>query len=39
MIEANIWGSFQEAGFEFETSSGPYRIRFDKDKLRKTRAF
>jgi hypothetical protein len=33
IIEANIWGAFQEAGFYFDVSIEPYRIRFDEEKL------
>jgi hypothetical protein len=39
MIEPTICSSVQEAGFAFETSAEPYRIRFDEEKLRKTLAF
>jgi hypothetical protein len=35
MIEANIWGAFQEAGFYFDLSIEPYQIRFDEEKLRR----
>jgi hypothetical protein len=31
-----MWGAFQEAGFEFDGSIWPYRIRFDEEKLRKS---
>jgi hypothetical protein len=34
MVEANIWGAFQQAGFEFEVGAEPYRLRFDEAKLR-----
>jgi sporulation-control protein spo0M len=35
MVESNIWGAFQVLGFEFEfdTTSGPYRLLFDEEKL------
>jgi hypothetical protein len=39
MLEPNIWSSFQEAGFAFNTRAEPYRRRFDEEKLRKTPAF
>jgi hypothetical protein len=39
MVEANIWGAFHEAGFEFDVGHEPYRIQFDEEKLRRTRAF
>jgi hypothetical protein len=39
MIEANIWGAFQEAGFYFDVSDEPYRILFDEEKLRQTPGF
>jgi hypothetical protein len=36
MIESNIWGAFQEAGFYFDVSIEPYRVRFDEEKRRRT---
>ena len=39
MIEPNIWGAFQEAGFDFDVSNEPYRLQFDEEKLRRTPAF
>jgi hypothetical protein len=39
MVEANIWRAFQQAGFEFEVGADPYRLRFDKEKLRASPAF
>jgi hypothetical protein len=39
MVEANIWGAFQQAGFEFEVGAEPYRLRFDKEKWRASPAF
>jgi hypothetical protein len=39
MIEANIWGAFQEAGLEFDTSREPYRLRFNEEKLRRSPGF
>jgi hypothetical protein len=39
MIEVNIWGAFQRAGFEFDVSVKSYRLRFDDDKLRVRQAF
>jgi hypothetical protein len=39
MVEVNIWGAFHEAGFEFDVRHEPYRIQFDEEKLRRTRAF
>jgi hypothetical protein len=39
MIEPNIWGAFHEAGFEFDTSTEPYRLVFHEEKLRKTPPF
>jgi hypothetical protein len=39
MIEANIWGAFQQAGFEFEVSVEPYHLRFDEKQLRVSPAF
>jgi hypothetical protein len=37
--EPNIWGAFQEAGFEFDTSREPYRHVFNEEKCRNTRGF
>jgi hypothetical protein len=31
MIEAFIWATFQEVGFEFDTSREPYRLRFNEE--------
>jgi hypothetical protein len=39
MIEANIWGAFQEMGFEFNTSREPYQLRFTEEKLRRSPGF
>jgi hypothetical protein len=39
MIEATILRAFQEAGFEFDASVDPYRIRFDDEKSRRSPAF
>jgi hypothetical protein len=39
MTELNILGAFQEAGLGFDTSSEPYRIRFNEEKLRSTPGF
>jgi hypothetical protein len=39
MIETNIWRAFQEAGFYFDMSVEPCRIRFDEEKLRRTAPF
>jgi hypothetical protein len=39
MVEANIWGTFQQAGFEFEVGAEPYRLRFGDDKSRASPAF
>jgi hypothetical protein len=39
MIEVNIWAAFQQAGFEFDVSREPYRLRFDREKLRSSPAF
>jgi hypothetical protein len=32
MTEPNIWGAFQEAGFEFDTSREPCRLAFNEEK-------
>jgi hypothetical protein len=32
MMKANVWGAFQEDGFEFDTSSEPYRLHFNQEK-------
>jgi hypothetical protein len=39
MVEVNIWGAFQQAGFEFDVSVEPYRLRFEGAKLRASPAF
>jgi hypothetical protein len=39
MVEANIWGAFHQAGFEFEVGAEPYRLRFDEEKLRASPGF
>jgi hypothetical protein len=39
MVETNIWGAFQQAGFEFEIGAEPYRLQFDEEKLRSSPAF
>jgi hypothetical protein len=39
MTEQNIWGAFQEAGFEFDTSTEPYRLVFNEEECRSTREF
>jgi hypothetical protein len=36
MIEANIWGAFQQVGFELDTSRYPYRLRFNEEELRRS---
>jgi hypothetical protein len=36
MIEANIWGAFQEVGFECDISCEPYRLHFKEGKLRRS---
>jgi hypothetical protein len=30
MVEDNIWGTFQEAGFEFDVKDEPDRVKFDE---------
>jgi hypothetical protein len=30
LIEFNIWGAVQEAGFEFDPRTTPYRLLFDE---------
>jgi hypothetical protein len=37
MIEANIWGAFQELGFEFDTNREPYRLGFNEENLEEVR--
>jgi hypothetical protein len=32
MIESDIWGAFQELGFEFDTSRELYRLSFNEEK-------
>jgi hypothetical protein len=39
MVDANIWGAFQEAGFELDANVEPCRIRLDEKKLRRSSAF
>jgi hypothetical protein len=39
MIKINIWGVFQEVGFELDTSHEPYRLRFDEEKLQRSPGF
>jgi hypothetical protein len=39
LTEPNIWGAFQEAGFEFDTSEEPYHIVLNEEKYRNTREF
>jgi hypothetical protein len=39
VIEANIWGVFQEVGFEFDTNREPYRLRFHEEQLRRSPRF
>jgi hypothetical protein len=39
MIEANIWGAFQELGFEFDASHHPYQVRLNEEKLRRSPGF
>jgi hypothetical protein len=39
VIEANIWGAFQEMGFEFDITRDPYRLRFIEEKLRRSPGF
>jgi hypothetical protein len=39
MIEANIWDTFQEVGFEFDTSREPYPLRFNEEKMRRSPGF
>jgi hypothetical protein len=39
MVEANIWGAFREAGFEFDISVEPYPLLFHEEILRATAAF
>jgi hypothetical protein len=39
MIDPNIWGTFHEAGFEFDTRTEPYRLAFHEEKSRKTPTF
>jgi hypothetical protein len=38
-MEANIWGAFQEAGFEFDASVEICRVGFDAEKLRRSPTF
>jgi hypothetical protein len=40
-VEPNIWGAFQALGFEFEfdTTSEPYRLIFNEEKLRESAGF
>jgi hypothetical protein len=39
MIEANIWGAFQELGFEFDASCEQYRLRFNEENREEVRGF
>jgi hypothetical protein len=41
MVEPKIWGAFQALGFEFEfdTTSKPYRLLFNEEKLRESAGF
>jgi hypothetical protein len=41
MVEPNIWGAFQalESEFEFDTTSEPYRLLFNEEKLRENAGF
>jgi hypothetical protein len=41
MVEPNIWGAFRVIGFEFEfyTEAEPYRLLFNKEKLRQSEGF
>jgi hypothetical protein len=36
VIEANIWGAFQEVEFEFDTRREPYRLRFHEKIAKKS---
>jgi hypothetical protein len=36
MTEPSIWGAFQEAGFEFDTSTEPYCLVLDEEKCQNT---
>jgi hypothetical protein len=37
MIEANIWGAFQEVEFEFDTSRDRYQLRFHEENCEEVR--
>jgi hypothetical protein len=41
MVESNIWEAFQALGFQFEfdTTSEPYRLLFNAEKLRESAGF
>jgi hypothetical protein len=39
MIEANIWHAFQEVGLKRDTSRELYRLRFNKEKQRRSPEF
>jgi hypothetical protein len=39
LTEPNIWGAFQEAGFEFDPSTEPYRLAFNEEKCGSTAGF
>jgi hypothetical protein len=41
MVGPNIWGAFQALGFglEFDTTSEPYRLLFNEEKLRESAGF
>jgi hypothetical protein len=41
IVESDIWGAFQalEFEFEFDTTSGPYRLLFNEEKLSERAGF
>jgi hypothetical protein len=39
MVEPNIWAAFQAIGFEYDTVAEPYRLLFNKEKLRESKGF
>jgi hypothetical protein len=39
MVRLNIWGAFRALGLEFDVGSVPYRLLFDKIKLRESAGF
>jgi hypothetical protein len=39
MIEVNIWRAFAAIGFSYDIAETPYRLLFDEQKLRRSRAF